>query len=421
MIPLGYHLPGNDHIGFLQSQQPGKFFECIYDHSEAHLLTIAPTGAGKGRSNVIPTCLTYPGSLIVLDPKGEAARVTSKARRRFGKVYIIDPFKLVTKHPAKFNPMDIVLTEHAPEQQGIMLAQALQDGYGGFKSDPFWDNKANDILSAAMIHQLTTKKSFAAFRKGLVEGDVDYNIAAMLDSKTVKNQLAEELYSTYLSICSEKTRPSVLSTAQQHLTLLGEPCVLDSLEGPSSFSVYDLLKGKPMTIYLVIPPNKLKAFVQLVRLWVVSFMYLLTERKVRPKIPTLFIIDECGNLGKLDSLVTSVTLLRSYGLRLWMMFQDLGQLKTVYDKEWTTMVNNCAVIQAFGFRNQMMAKEIAEVIGGISHPDLLRMKQDMAVMATPGKPGRLIKRLDYLNDEIFNDSGFAENRMYKNSRAAAPW
>jgi type IV secretion system protein VirD4 len=182
-----------------------------------------------------------------------------------------------------------------------MLAQALQDGHGGFKSDPFWDNKANDLLSAAMLHELTEKRSFSKFRNGLIEGDVDFEVAVKLDNKVVKNQLASELFGIYRSICSDKTRPSVLSTAQQHLTPLGEPCVMDSLNGRSSFSVYDMLKGKPMTIYLVIPPNKMKAFVQLIRLWVVSFMYLLTERKVRPEIPTLFIIDECGNFGKMDN------------------------------------------------------------------------------------------------------------------------
>ena len=51
---------------------------------ESHLVTIAPTGAGKGRSAIIPTCLNWKGGLIVIDPKGEAVATTARYRRQLG-------------------------------------------------------------------------------------------------------------------------------------------------------------------------------------------------------------------------------------------------------------------------------------------------------------------------------------------------
>jgi type IV secretion system protein VirD4 len=64
---------------------------------EGHLITIAPTGAGKGRGALIPNLLMYEGPAIVIDPKGEASRVTARRRRELGQeVYILDPFNLVT-------------------------------------------------------------------------------------------------------------------------------------------------------------------------------------------------------------------------------------------------------------------------------------------------------------------------------------
>ena len=78
------------------------------------------------------------------------------------------------------------------------------------------------------------------------------------------------------------------------------------------------------------------------------------------------------------------------------------------------MINNCGVIQAYGIRNQMMAKEIADVIGGITQTELLKIRQDHAVMATPGKPGKLIKKLDYLSDPMFQHFAYSQNRLYKN-------
>jgi type IV secretion system protein VirD4 len=60
---------------------------------DGHILTCAPTGAGKGIGAVIPNLLTYPGSAFVLDLKGENFAVTARARRAMGQsVFLIDPF-----------------------------------------------------------------------------------------------------------------------------------------------------------------------------------------------------------------------------------------------------------------------------------------------------------------------------------------
>ena len=80
MISLGYTIANKSEkkvIGFQRHvEKISTPDELITDDGEAHLLTIAPTGAGKGRSNVIPTSLEYPGSMIILDTKGEDAVVT---------------------------------------------------------------------------------------------------------------------------------------------------------------------------------------------------------------------------------------------------------------------------------------------------------------------------------------------------------
>src|SRR4051812_4199702 len=60
---------------------------------EGHLITVAPTGAGKGRSVIIPNLLSYDGPVVVTDPKGENFAVTARARRQMGHaVYKLDPF-----------------------------------------------------------------------------------------------------------------------------------------------------------------------------------------------------------------------------------------------------------------------------------------------------------------------------------------
>ena len=71
----------------------------------AHLITIAPTRSGKGAGAVIPNLLFVPRSVLVIDPKGENARVAARARERFGPVYVLDPFGISGRPSAAFNPL----------------------------------------------------------------------------------------------------------------------------------------------------------------------------------------------------------------------------------------------------------------------------------------------------------------------------
>ena len=415
-MPLGYRIQKEKNtIGFRKEKSPTKRGKIIYDKNESHMLTIAPTGAGKGRGNIIPACLNYKGSLIVLDVKGEAARVTADARAKFSDVYIIDPFKKVTNSPAKFNPFDTLVDTSSQEQNGIMIAKALQPQDGTIKDDAYWDNTSHQLLSAICIHALTTDKSFSKMRSLICSDDVTYKLAVMLDSKEIKNKLAADLISSFLSV-TEVTRSCTLSCAQQHLEILGTSSVLDNLDGPSSFSVKDLLDGKPITLYFVIPPNKLASYSTLLRVWFTSLLQLFTEREKRPKLPTLFLIDECANLGRIDGLVTAITLLRSYGIRLWLFFQSLGQMKTTYKLEYSTIFDNCDFIQAYGFKHYPTAKEMSEFIGTMTPAQLLGMPKEHAVLMQANQPLEIMKRLDYLKDPLFKNSGFMKNVFYEFSK-----
>ena len=56
-----------------------------------HVLCFAPTRSGKGVGLVVPTLLTWPGSAIVHDIKGENWTLTAGWRARFGRVLLFDP------------------------------------------------------------------------------------------------------------------------------------------------------------------------------------------------------------------------------------------------------------------------------------------------------------------------------------------
>ena len=73
-----------------------------------HLLTVAPTRAGKGVGAIIPNLLTADRPVIVIDPKGENFRVAGRARSRFGPVYPLDPFGVTGGWSAAYNPLGAI-------------------------------------------------------------------------------------------------------------------------------------------------------------------------------------------------------------------------------------------------------------------------------------------------------------------------
>lgn len=65
----------------------------VHWDGDDHLLTLAPTRAGKSVTTIIPNLLRYRGSVVVLDPKGELYKETSAWRaKNVGPVHRIAPF-----------------------------------------------------------------------------------------------------------------------------------------------------------------------------------------------------------------------------------------------------------------------------------------------------------------------------------------
>ncbi len=110
--------------------------------------------------------------------------------------------------------------------------------------------------------------------------------------------------------------------------------------------------------------------------------------------------DEVGNLGRLDALLTAATLLRSWGLTLWTFWQDAAQLH-LYGAQANTLVDNAAVVQAFGARNRRMAQDIANLVGGITPDEILSLPADEQIVLMEGRAIRC-KQVRYYSDrELF--------------------
>jgi type IV secretion system protein VirD4 len=166
-----------------------------------------------------------------------------------------------------------------------------------------------------------------------------------------------------------------------------------------------------MTIYLVLPPEKLLSHRGLLRLWVVTLLTVVMRRARLPKMRTLFLLDEASQLGSLDLLPQAISLLRGYGLQVWTFWQDLSQLIKLYPNNWEAVVNNAAVLQAFGVPGHAARVGWRAVLGDGDAQLASELHAEEMLVAITGQSTTRHTRANYLYDKAFTGRFDANHRF----------
>ncbi|MES1203222.1 MAG: type IV secretory system conjugative DNA transfer family protein, partial [Pseudomonadota bacterium] len=244
---MGFSAP-NTSVALASEEEP------ILYGADRHLLTIAPTGAGKGRGVIIPNLLRFEGSVIVIDPKGETWHVTARRRREMGQqVYLLDPFGAVSKRTDSLNPFDLFRRPGALLDADAEMLASLLAGDTGFHKEPFWDNWGRSVMAGVIAAVAETaipsERHFGKVREILMSDDAVYNLAVLLDNNPELNRLSRQNISSFLPI-TEQTRSGILSTAQSYLKVVNSDSALRSLSR-STIDLAAVREGAPLTIYIV--------------------------------------------------------------------------------------------------------------------------------------------------------------------------
>jgi type IV secretion system protein VirD4 len=195
------------------------------------------------------------------------------------------------------------------------------------------------------------------------------------------------------------TQAGILATAQAHLRLFDSDLVR-RLTDATSLDLGALLAGRPMTLYVVVPPERIAAYAPLLRVLFTGLIQLLTRRGAPPAHRTLLLLDEAAQLGRMEAFLTAATLMRSYGLSLWSVWQSAAQL-SVYGEQARTLVDNAGVVQVFGVRNRRAAAELAGLVGGVDPDALMRLGPGRQVLAIEGGEPRVAAQVRYYDDAMF--------------------
>ena len=369
----------------------------------AHLLTLAPTRAGKGVGTVIPNLLTINRSVLMIDPKGENARIAGEARRRFGPVHILDPFGVTGLPAAAYTPLDR-LSDQSPDlgEDAASLAEALVMDPPGQVSEAHWNEEAKALLTGlimfAVAHEAPDRKTLATVREYLtLPPDKVRALLTLMQDSTAAGGLIARSANRFIGK-SDREAASVLSSAQRHTHFLDSPRIVASM-ARSDVQFADL-RHQVTSVFLVLPPNRLDAYSRWLRLLVAQALqdiardaeHHTTARpdaqsgsaasgRAQPPIPTgmapgapqtgtqrltapaLFLLDEFAALGRLQAVERAMGLMAGYGLQLWPILQDMSQLKDLYGARANTFVANAGVLQCFGVNDFETAKWLSQMIG----------------------------------------------------------
>ncbi len=330
-----------------------------------HSMIVAPVGVGKSTGVAIPFLLTCDESAVVVDFKGELSTITAAARRRMGhKVVILDPFKIVTQKPDTLNPLQFIDKESPTALDECRdLAEALVIRTGQEK-EPFWNDSA-EVWIAAMTAAVTCftegeEKSLQTVRSLLTNPDkMQAAIKMMCESDAWKGMLAR--LGHQLTHFKDKELGSTLTTTNRFLRFLDTIAISENTK-QSSFDPADLLTGK-MTVYLILPPEHMRAQSALLRLWIGSLLRAVVKGGLQERTKVHFVLDEAASLGHMDALDDAVDKFRGYGVRLQLYYQSLGQLKKCWpDGQDQTVLSNTSQV-FFGVNDQQTAEYVSNRLG----------------------------------------------------------
>jgi type IV secretion system protein VirD4 len=340
-----------------------------------HMLSIAQSGSGKGVSLIIPNLLSYMGSMLVIDPKGENSWITAKWRRDGlgNKVYIVDPWGEVNgaygavageqETVASLNPLSSLDPTAADYVDDVTyFADALVVANPDAK-DPHWDASAKDLIAGLIAYVMEKEnireKTLKTVRGLLTLPDDDLRMICANAVDLGSESVAAKKLGRFNKDSTEVS--GVFATARTQTSFLDSKVLAQNMER-SDFSFDELATGRA-TVYLVLPAGRLGTYGRWLRLMVSMAIQAVARIRAPRDLPVLFMLDEFGTVGRLEVVENAYGLMRGFGIAVWAFLQDLNQLSTTYPKSWKTFIANSTAMTCYGAMDQSTVEVISKMLG----------------------------------------------------------
>lgn len=394
--------PGSGvYCGGYYNEQTGRTHYLRHDGPE-HICAIAPTRSGKGVGLVVPTLLSWPESVFVLDRKGENYAMTAGWRQRHANNVILryDPAEPGTS--CAWNPLGEIRSGtryQISDTQNIALMVIDSDGTG-IQGNHF-RSAAHELIVGLILHALYKAREVgrvpslpdcAHMLTGVGEfaaPDVKDKDHDQSDPKALEGLFmemcdvclpdAKEAMEAQLVIrgvgrrmISTPTRElgSIISTANNALSLYRDPIVGENTSR-SDFKVADLMDhDRPVSLYFITTPRNADRMKPLARLLLTQIVSSLADRmefddgrsKTVHKHRLLLMLDEFPTLGKLEVFESALAYIAGYGMKAYIITQDVQQLYKAYSN-YESIISNCHIRVAYAPNKLETAEWLSKMTG----------------------------------------------------------
>lgn len=330
-----------------------------------HALIVAPTGRGKGVGFVIPNLLTYKGSAVVLDVKGENFRETSRFRASMGdKVFRFAPTDW-DRPTHRYNPLARIAAMTNPDRQQMELKLTA-------KLFLQTDNEKLSGLLAGGI-DLFVAAGLLAFERGVPTIGEIYRITASGGDKQKEYlKRSQEVKNTSAKLIFERMASTNNDTLTSYLSLLmtsgldtWDNRAIDAATATSDFSFRDI-RRRPHAIYLVVESEMIRPLAPLIRLFFSDLIASLQAQEPGDDEPwpVMIMLDEFDRLGKMPIVAESIKTLRSFGGNLALVTQTIPALDEIYGENTRRSLQGGAGVKLYLTPSeQKTIEELSQAVG----------------------------------------------------------
>lgn len=384
---------------FWLGRSPTEDARAIGYSDDRHICLISGTRGGKGTTSIINNLALWPGSVVVIDPKGENATITA-CRRGPGStfcegmgqaVYVLDPFNAAQVPDAlrgQFNPMDALdpQGEETVDEAAVIADALIVISEGEAK---YWDESGRSMLKGLILHVLTAdefegERNLLTVRRLIMRGDDkkvellkemgESNIPSAHELLWEGVRLNSHLHGTIADIGSSfanmlqsapKQYESVRQVVDRNTEFMDSPGMRRCLTA-SSFRLSDLKTKKTgVSLYLSLPQRYMNTHFRWLRMMIGLTV---AEMEATPGKPAtghriLFCLDEFAGLKRMESIETSVAQIAGFGVKLMFVVQSLEQLKATYKDKWETFLSSCGLKIFFGVEDYFTREYVSKFIG----------------------------------------------------------
>ena len=338
-------------------------------------LVCGGSGAGKTRFYCKPNLMQANTSFVILDPKGEIVRdVGSLLEAKGYDIKILDLISMEKSHC--YNPFVYLRSDNDIQRLVTNLFKSTTPK-GSQSNDPFWDTAASMLLLALLFYlhyeAPEDEQNFAMvmemLRAGAIEDEEEPrpspldNLFSELEYESPEH-IAVKYYHSYHS-GSAKTLKSIQITLAARL----EKFNLESLASLTSTDELELntLGDRKTALFALIPDNDTSFNFLVSILYTQLFQQLFYSADHihggSLPVPVHFLMDEFANVSLPDDFDKILSVMRSRGVSVSIILQNLAQLKALFGKQWESIVGNCDEFLYLGGNEQSTHKYVSELLG----------------------------------------------------------